>query len=145
MLARGSDTTNAPKVADLFAISLAVTIIAPLKRPFPTRLTQLMRREGRSGLSRMPIVTRGYVQQPEQDRDQEQELHRVLPLGPALIQGVVVRVVPDTVPVSVIPLTHIQGKRVLVLAIPVPIRVLPLRAILGEEVGVVTYPVAIGV
>tara|TARA_B000000475_G_scaffold222128_1_gene185481 strand:- start:209 stop:319 length:111 start_codon:yes stop_codon:yes gene_type:complete len=26
MLARGSDTTSAPKVADLFAISLAVTI-----------------------------------------------------------------------------------------------------------------------
>ena len=85
ILARGSDTTSAPKVADLFAISLAVTIIAPLKRPFPTRLTQLMRPEERSRLSSVPIVPGGYVEKPEEDGNQEQELHRILSLGPGLV------------------------------------------------------------
>ncbi|SVB38118.1 uncharacterized protein METZ01_LOCUS190972 [marine metagenome] len=42
MLARGSEMTSAPNTADLFAISLAVTITAPEKRPLPARLTQSM-------------------------------------------------------------------------------------------------------
>ena len=42
MLASGSEITRAPKVADLFAISLAVTITAPLNNPFPTRLIQFI-------------------------------------------------------------------------------------------------------
>jgi hypothetical protein len=49
MLASGSEITNAPKTADLFAISLAATITAPLKSPLPTRLNQFMARHARIG------------------------------------------------------------------------------------------------
>ena len=48
--------TIAPKVADLFAISLAVTITAPLKRPFPIRLAQLMGPQKRAKLSIMSPI-----------------------------------------------------------------------------------------
>jgi hypothetical protein len=47
MLVSGSETTNAPKAADLFAISLAATMTAPLNNPFPTRLIQVMNGEVR--------------------------------------------------------------------------------------------------
>jgi hypothetical protein len=49
MLASGRETTSAPNVADLFAISLAATITAPLNNPLPTRLTQFMDCEGAIG------------------------------------------------------------------------------------------------
>jgi hypothetical protein len=49
MLASGSEITNAPNTADLFAISLAATITAPLKSPLPARLNQFMGRQGRFG------------------------------------------------------------------------------------------------
>jgi hypothetical protein len=47
MLARGSEMTSAPNTADLFAISLAVTITAPEKRALPARLNQSMMPEAR--------------------------------------------------------------------------------------------------
>ena len=60
MLASGRETTSAPNVADFFAISLAVTITAPLNNPLPTRLTQFMACEGAIGTQacRRPVYAR---------------------------------------------------------------------------------------
>ena len=42
MLTIGIDTINAPNIADLFAISLASTIMVPLKTPFAIKLSQFI-------------------------------------------------------------------------------------------------------
>ena len=101
MLARGSEITNAPNTADLFAISLAATITAPLKSPLPARLNQFMGRHGRFGSQacrlRSSFPAAGVNQQTEQDdhhcgQCEEHDIRLLLPL--CSVEGVGVPVVP---------------------------------------------------